>query len=182
VIAALASVLRWSLFIAVMAIGAHFMTLAYLPGILMSKTISGIVQGEGYNTMRHLQRSDASTRWMVRPDPGTLVSACAFNLAQSQVLIEAPFPAQGHWSLTLYDDDARPFYFASNEAAGTAKLAVALIEPGGVFHGESGAQVITSPSFDGVALIRTLIESDAGLAEAEAARHHADCRAIPRQP
>ena len=179
-IAALFSLIRWSLFIAVIAIGVHVMTLYYLPGMLMAQAMDGAARGIGYNTMSFPQRSDASTRLMARPNPDVLVSTCVFNLAQNQLLIEAPVPSQGYWSLTIYGEDASPFYFLTNETDGGKQLSALLVEPGGTPHATPGAKPIQSPSFNGIILIRTLIDNEASLAESDRVRHQASCRAIPR--
>jgi uncharacterized membrane protein len=176
-IAALGSVVRWSLFIAALAIGVHFMTLYYLPGVLMARTMSALSRSVGINTMAFPQRSDASTRLMTRPNPDVLISSCVFNLAQSRVQINAAVPREGQWSLTVYGEDARPFYFRTNQS-GDATFSAVLIEPGGA--AQQSGKTIRSPSFGGVILIRALIDDEASLAESDRVRHQASCRAIPR--
>jgi uncharacterized membrane protein len=176
-IAALGSLLKWALFIAVIATGVHLATLYYLPHILMARAMAQGAAGGALNTMIYPDRRQ-SKDILAQSSPGFLVANCTFNLAQNQLQISLPAPDTGAWSMTIYDEDARPFYFTDNATA-SAQSAV-LVAPGGEAGADAGSIMIQSPSFDGIVVIRTPVHSDLSAVESDKLRRQASCRALSR--
>lgn len=180
-IAALGGLLRWSLFIAAVATGAYFGTILLLPGLLMSVAMHGAAEFVGLNQMAYPGRGDALTRIGARPDPNLLLATCAFDLSQQYVALSADLPAAGDWSITIYGEDGRPFFYAANEAGAGPTLDALLLGPGDAARDQAGLMLqIPSPGFRGLVLIRAQIDSEAQLAEIDRVRHQASCRSVPR--
>lgn len=175
---ALGAALRWTLFTAAMAAATHFATLIVVPGLLMAQAMANAQSGVGVNAMAFPARGDGHGLASARRE--LLIATCVFNLSQNAVSLSIPIPGTGNWSVTMYGEDARPFFFDQTRPGEDRMLNAVLVEPGGAAPELGKTTLIKAPSFTGLVVIRSLIENPQSLAENDRVRHQASCQAIPR--
>src|SRR5262249_12363671 len=144
---ALAAISRWTAFILVLAAVAHAAALSAIPGMLMSRAMALAAEDVGVNNMAFPAPADAAGTDQV-------VASCVFNLSQNEVPLTIPKPATGTWSVTLYGEDARPFFFHESAPGDAQTLDAILVEPGGPPPNVPGVTLIEPPNFTGLILVR----------------------------
>jgi uncharacterized membrane protein len=177
------AILKWSVPVLLLAALVHVLAVLALPEIAMSR-VHGAVAGQvPVNTELHAPRATAQSRTVVRPSPDLLYTICAFDMAEGPMRVRATVP-DAMWSLAFYDDRGDNFFGLDDRAAGGpgAEVDLVLTRPGDPVPARLGHRTIEAASFEGVVLIRTLIDGEARLEEIDTARRAARCRPFdPRE-
>jgi len=136
----------------VAAVLAHVAFVYAVPRVLMGVAIERLGAG-GVNRWTVADRVTPASRSIVRPAPDFAYSACAYDLAESPVVIRAA-PWESYWSLSLYAANSDN-YFVIDDREARFGAEITLVRKGRP-HPEGAAMVLESPSLRGIALIRRL--------------------------
>lgn len=170
--------LPWILSTLVLALLIHLIILFALPKIVMRTAQSRIlaqVETTVNQTVR-LARPDETSRTVVLPSPDLLYTLCLFDVTDSPLHIESPVPNDTYWSVAFYNDRTDNFHVINDQQAGADSIELILIAPDSNAPSNiAGAQLIQSPTNQGLILFRHFIKSDAGL------RADADLEAVAIQ-
>lgn len=178
--AALTGAAWWSAFILLIALGAHVLTVQFLPTALMAREMNRLGADGRINTAFYPPPAAQAKVPIAGGDPNTLLAACVFDLTQQNLRVHATVPVKGPWSITIYGEDAKPFFFQSNETPGSDTFDRILAGPGSLTSAPGGTSVVKSPFFRGIVLIRTRITAKGTRAESDRIRHTASCKPVPR--
>jgi uncharacterized membrane protein len=178
--AALTGAAWWCAFILLGAVGVHLLTVRFLPTALMGREMQRLAGDDGVNTALFPPPASPTSRGLARGDPNLLLAACVFDLTQRNLRVHATVPRQGHWSITIYGEDAKPFFFLSNETSQGGTFDRTLAGPGSLVAASGKPSVVSAPSFRGIILVRTLIDAGHGVAAADSIRRSVSCEATPR--
>ena len=136
----------------ILAVLTHFAVLHAVPRALMHVAIERIGGGVS-NMWRVADRVTPLSRTIVRPSPDFAYSACAYDLRAGPVHITAS-AWDRYWSLSLYAANSDNYYVLDDrDARGGADIT--LIRAGQA-HPDDAANVVESPTTQGIALIRRL--------------------------
>lgn len=177
-IAALLSVSRWLIFMALVAIAAHIAIVLRTPTFLMARTIERVVADAGWHTFTPTEIPSAQNRLLIPPNPDFLTSACAYDLSQNHVALEANLPKTGLWSVALYNENAELFYTYTNTQADAAPLRAMLVGPASRPINSEQRTIIVAPSFSGLIVVRGMPEP--GVEISAPAENYATCKILPR--
>jgi len=172
---------RWLFrILATLALAAafHVLTVMAFPrAIMVAFDSKGKDLGWKVNELYHQPRVTADSRAAVRPSPDLLYSACAYDVSKTPLRISASVP-NTYWSLSFFASNTDNF-FVINDREVKANLAdILLVGPGMSYKNPGNAQVVTSPSNRGVALIRLLITDEDRMEELTKIQRQASCSPV----
>lgn len=170
---------RWigpMLFGALLGVIAWHLTVAAVPGALMTLAVRRVASVGGINRMTHAPIVTAKARTIVRPSPDLLYSSCPFDLANGPVLIDIVPVDAPYWSLSVFDAETNVAFVENNLGAGAAPLHVALLAARQA--APSGYRPVAMKPGRGVALLRILIDRQAPITAFDRARRRSSCRAL----
>jgi len=152
------------------ALTTHLVSVELVPHIAMARVLAKVGPA---NAIRHGRRPDETSRGVVRPSPDLLYSTCPYDLAAGPLRVTAPVPPGTYWSVSAFDADTDNFFVENDRQAGArADFVIAAQGTRPVTH---GLPVVFSPTDRGLVLFRTLIDSEARLAEIDRVRKAATC-------
>jgi uncharacterized membrane protein len=165
--------MRYVLVVILTAFFVHLGSVAVLPHLVMSRALSGMARGTGYNTMSHQARATASSRFVVRPSPDLLYSSCPFDLdtAGGRLHVHAGGMPDTYWSVSLFDAETNNFYVLDDRRAKGGGFDITVSRDG-------AAGTVRAPTARGLVLVRTLIDDEKRLGRVDAARRHASCEPV----
>jgi uncharacterized membrane protein len=146
------------------------------PHLIMHIAVTRVADGR-FHELRHSPRANETSRQIVRPSPDLAYSACAFDLAEGPVKIQAA-PWSQYWSLALYASNTDNFW-TGNDRAFPNGAKIVLIGRGQTYPAGPGETVVESPSRRGIALIRRLAPRAADFTAVETARAQDVCARLP---
>jgi uncharacterized membrane protein len=180
----------WGIVTLVIAVLAHMASMHFAPRLIMHVAMSrmGTV-----NAIHHQPRVTAASRWVVRPSPDLLYSACPFDLTKGPLLVTAAVPQGTYWSVSVFDADTNNI-FALNDLQAKAKTVALILLPSASqpsANTRGGAWIkgdpktikfasVTPPANRGLVLFRTLIPSDKDFARIDAVRRQANCKLLAK--
>jgi len=164
--------LPWLVATLAIAMVVHYATLVMIPRLAMARVASFVGAA---NEMHYGKRPDASTHAVVRPSPDLIYAICPYDLSTGPLLVTAPVPQGTYWSVAIYDSDTNNF-FARNDRQAGSLLRLTIMPPGG--SSITGANAVTSPTPQGMVIMRTLVNSDAHLPALDAMRRQARCEIV----
>jgi uncharacterized membrane protein len=111
------------------------------------------------NTMHQQSRPTAASRFVVRPSPDLLYSACSYDLSNGPIEVKAAIPAGTYWSVSAFDNATNNWFVRNDRQMTGATLDLVIAPPGSNSSNPPFAQrlVAVSPSMHGLVLIRNLI-------------------------
>jgi len=160
----------------VLAAVFHVLTVMAFPRVIMvafdskSKDLGWVP-----NVLHHSPRVTANSRSTPRPSPDLLYSMCSYDLSKAPLRISASMPGT-YWSLSFFASNTDNFFVINDREVKTNPVDILLVGPGTSYKNPGNAQVVTSPSSKGVALIRILITDDNRIEELTAIQKQAFCR------
>ena len=173
---AFAALLKW--LIAAVFLGAmvHGALVWFALQIIMGFVLSGVAErAGGTNRMLHAEPVTAAAREVVMPSPDLLYSLCSVELLRGPVRVTAPRPAGAlYWSVALYSETTDNVFVTNDRTAPTGADFV-IVGPGQASLAPDGVQVVESPSFDALILIRTLVDRPDALDGLDRERRQAVC-------
>lgn len=170
--------LRWIIFTAVLASGVHWVTVAFAPGMIMSRVLTA-VERNSKGGVAFGERPTAESRQVVRPSPDLLYSTCVFDVSRSPLKITTAAPTDTYWSVALYGDNSDNFFVLNDSQANGQPATIILVGQGQTVPNlPPGVIVVSAPSTRGLVLFRTLIIDDARLAEIDQQRRQSRCDTI----
>jgi len=134
------------------AVLAHVAFVYAVPRVLMGVAIERL-GASGANRWTVADRVTPLSRAIVRPAPDFAYAACAYDLTDGPVVIQAA-PWESYWSLSLYAANSDN-YFVIDDREARFGAEITLVRKGRP-HPEGASIVIESPSGRGIALIRRL--------------------------
>jgi uncharacterized membrane protein len=147
---------KYVTFAVALAAFAHVAGLWAYPRWAMSQAIEEIGGEAQIMQWRASERVDAGAHGREFPNPHFAAARCAFDLRRGPVSIRtAPWVA--YWSVSLYGDNSDNF-FTLNDREAPRGADIVLIRAGKRAP-TSSAQIVSSPSARGVAIIRRLAPS-----------------------
>jgi uncharacterized membrane protein len=172
---------RWSYrILATLALAAvfHVLTVMALPRAMMvAFSWKGKDLGQRSNVLYHGPRVTADSRTVVRPSPDLLYSACAYDVSKAPLRISALVP-DTYWSLSFFASNTDNFFVINDREVKTNPLDILLVGPGMSYKNPGNAQVVTSPSNRGVAIIRILITDENRIEELTKIQRQASCSPV----
>jgi uncharacterized membrane protein len=138
----------------------HILTVMVFPRALMiAFDRKGKALGQVPNVLYHSTRVTAASRTVVSPSPDLLYSACSYDVSKAPLRISASVP-DTYWSLSFFAPNTDNFFVINDRQVKGNRVDIILVGPGISFKNPGNAQVVTSPSSRGVALIRILITDE----------------------
>jgi uncharacterized membrane protein len=167
--------LGWILATLIVAALVHVGSVIALPHLIMARTMRGIADHGGLNTMIHGKRPTSASRGVVRPSPDLLYSSCVYDLdaAGGMVRVTAHGMPKTYWSVSLFDAETNNFYVLNDRAAKDGSVDFVIV--GKNQDKAPPGKVVRTPTRRGLVLFRTLIDDDAHLADIDKARRSATC-------
>jgi uncharacterized membrane protein len=168
---------RWLLATLLLAAAVHVISVAYLPGFIMGRTMAGAARlSGGVNRMYFSARPTAASRGVVRPSPDLLYAACVFDVSNGPVRVHGSGMPQTYWSVSLFDDDTDNFFVLNDRQAkdGSFDFTIVPLNTEKLPPGK----VVRARSLRGLVLLRVLIDDDARLPAIDKARRHVACGAV----
>jgi uncharacterized membrane protein len=157
------------------AAGAHAAGLWAYPRWAMSQAMDEIGGEAHIMHWRAMARADAGAGGGAYPNADFAIARCAFDLRRGPVSIRtAPWGA--YWSVSLYGENSDNFFTLNDREA--PRGADILLIRAGKRAPASTAQIVTSPSARGVAIMRRLAPSAEGHAAAQRAGQSDVCAAF----
>lgn len=170
--------LRWTIFIAVVASAFHWLAVMIAPNFIMSRVLT-VLERNSRGGIAFGDRPTADSRQIVRPSPDLLYSTCVFDVSRSPMKITTATPTDTYWSVALYADNTDNFFVLNDTQAKGVPATILLIGQGQtVPNQQPGVIVVSAPSSRGLVLFRTLIIDDARLAEIDQQRRQSSCDTI----
>jgi uncharacterized membrane protein len=158
----------------VVAVVVHIASVWMLPHVIMRMTINHM---GAINTIHHQLRTTARSRFVVRPSPDMIYSACPFDLSNGALEVKAPIPPDTYWSASAFDSNTNNFFAINDRTVGGQPLELIILPPAQQHEPPhfAGQLVIHSPTTHGLVLFRTLINDEKNFARIDAARRQAYC-------
>ena len=170
--------LRWTVFTLVLAAVIHYITIASAPSIIMSRVLT-VIEKTSKNSINFSERPSAASRAIVRPSPDLLYSTCLYDVSRAPMKIVTGAPTDTYWSVAFYADNTDNFFVLNDKQANQKPATIILIGQGQTLPPqEAGVIVVSAPTSKGLVLFRTLINSDARLAEIDQQRRGATCDTV----
>ena len=170
--------LKWLVFVVVLAAGVHWAAVAYAPNVIMWR-VSALMATKGANTIVHGERATAASRVVVKPSPDLLYSHCIYDVSRRPLRITTAAPTATYWSVALYGGNTDNFFVLNDTAAKGQPTTIILMGPGQVIPPQpAGTFVVSAPSMKGLVLFRTLINDDARESEIDRERRAAKCQPL----
>ena len=161
-----------------LAAAFHVLTVvAYPRAIMLALAWKGKDLGQKSNMLYHGPRVTAASRTVVRPSPDLLFSVCAYDVSKAPLRISASVP-DTYWSLSFFASNTDNFFVINDREVKANPAEIVLVGPGMSYKTPGNAQVVTSPSNRGVALIRILITDENRLEELIKVQRQASCRPV----
>jgi uncharacterized membrane protein len=166
---------KWIAAALLVAVLVHGASVFFLPRLVMIRTMAGITNPAGVNTIVHAPRPSWRSRGVVRPSPDLLYSICVYDsAANGAVRVSAHDAPATYWSVSVFDADTNNFHALNDRQAKTGTVDFVLVAPGtSVAAGR--LPVVAAPTNRGIVLFRTLVNDETHIAEIDAARHYAAC-------
>jgi len=172
--------LMWIGALVFLSVVAHEITIVFTPRILMGWIIKHLEAPAGIDAIVHAPRADEHQRLVVMPSPDLLYSYCVYDLAKGPMQVHAEIPQDTMWSVSAFDSDTNNFYALNDrEAAGSSIDLLLVSDSMPASLQPEGLQIVRSPSKRGLLLFRTLVDNDLRVAQLDAVRRRANCRALP---
>lgn len=167
-----------ALFAATAAIG-HVGTVMATPHVLMRVAMNRLSGGgQAINQFQFAERTTQESRRIVRPSPDLAYASCVYDLSQGPLLVSAaPSPDQGYVSLSVFADNTDNIAALDTTRYPQGIRFVLALEGQQV---PDGAQVVRSPSHQGIVLDRRLAPTAQAFAEADKARRANGCAGLTR--
>ena len=172
-------ILRWLLVTLVVAAITHAALLYLGPSLIMSRAMGRMTAAAGgVNQMAYAPRANADNNTVVRSSPDLLYNVCVYDLSNGPVRISADVPQGTYWSISFYDMNTNNFRVINDGQATAGAVLLVLTRAGAQTPPPAGAEIVTSPTDRGIALIRTLIDDERRYPEIDAARRQAKCASL----
>jgi uncharacterized membrane protein len=172
---------KWLLMIlATLALAAvfHVLTVMAFPkAIMVALDWKSKDMGRSSNVLYHQPRVTADSRVVVRPSPDLLYSVCAYDVSEAPLRISASVP-DSYWSLSFFASNTDNFFVINDREVKANPVEILLVGPGMSYKSPGNAQVVTSPSTRGVALIRILITDEDRIEELTKIQRQASCSPV----
>lgn len=170
---------RW-IIIAVLSAAAAFagyvLTMNTIPNVIMGKAIERVSQdGKAFNRWNHGPRTTEKSRAIVRPSPDLAYSSCAYDVSKGPVRITVN-PWTDYYSLSLYQANTDNFWVKNDREVGGKPITIVLISKDMKVKVAAGTEVVTSPSLQGIALVRRLAPTAEAFAKAAESRRNDVCQ------
>ena len=148
-----------------LAAAFHVLTVMAFPrAIMVALSWKGKDLGRSSNVLYHQPRVTADSRVVVRPSPDLLYSVCAYDVSKAPLRISASVP-DTYWSLSFFASNTDNFFVINDREVQANPADILLVGPAMSYKNPGNAQVVTSPSSRGVALIRILITDENSIEE-----------------
>jgi uncharacterized membrane protein len=103
-----------------------------------------------------------------------LYSVCAYDVSKAPLRISASVP-DTYWSLSFFASNTDNFFVINDREVQANPADILLVGPAMSYKNPGNAQVVTSPSSRGVALIRILITDENSIEELTEIQRQASC-------
>jgi len=169
--------LRWLALALVVAVVTHLATVWLLPRVVMRVAARGMAEasGAGFNHAMFPPRADDTSRTIVRPSPDLVYAACAFDLSDGPLRIQATVPRDTYWSLSMFAGNTDNFFVVNDRGTTSRTLDLVLAPAGAQVALPAGTTLVEAPTERGIVLTRTLIGSEERAAELDEARRRFSC-------
>lgn len=175
---------KWLLMIlATLALAAifHVLTVMAFPkAIMVALDWKSKDMGRRSNVLYHQPRVTADSRVVVRPSPDLLYSVCSYDVSEAPLRISASVP-DCYWSLSFFASNTDNFFVINDREVKANPVEILLVGPGMSYKSPGNAQVVTSPSTRGVALIRILITDEDRIEELTKTQRQASCSPVDQR-
>jgi uncharacterized membrane protein len=171
---------KWLLMIlATLALAAvfHVLTVMAFPKAIMVALDWKRKDFWSLNVLYHEPRVTADSKAVVRPSPDLLYSVCSYDVSKEPLRITAPVP-DSYWSLSFFASNTDNFFVINDREVNSNPVEILLVGPGVSYKSPGNAQVVTSPSTRGVALIRILITDEDRIEELTTIQRQASCSPV----
>jgi uncharacterized membrane protein len=162
----------------VLAAVFHVLTVMAFPRVIMaafewkSKDLGRIP-----NVLYHSPRVTADARTTPRPSPDLLYSMCSYDVSKAPLRISTSVPGT-YWSLSFFASNTDNFFVINDQEVKENSVDILLVGPGMTYKNPGNAQVVTSPSNRGVALVRILITDENRVEELTKIQRQASCSPV----
>jgi uncharacterized membrane protein len=137
------------------------------------------------NAIHHQPRVTAASRWVVRPSPDLLYSACPFDLTNGPLFVTAAVPANTYWSVSVFDADTNNIFALNDKQTKGNFVQLLVVAPNAGQRGSRWKGLVNGPIFaaksptnHGLVLFRTLISNEKDFAKIDAVRRQANCQGL----
>jgi uncharacterized membrane protein len=172
----------WIVFALVVAVATHMAAMHIAPRLIMQVATNRM---GAVNTIHHQSRVTAASRWVVRPSPDLLYSACPFDLTNGPLLVTAAVPANTYWAVSVFDADTNNIFTLNDRQIKGGFVQLLIVAPEAGQRGSRWRSLVNGPIFaaksstnHGLVLFRTLISTEKDFEKIDAVRRHANCQGL----
>jgi uncharacterized membrane protein len=139
-----------------LAIIVHLAVIQIVPYLIMNSFMAKIPA----NTLIKSGKPIARPNEIVGTNPDNIGSACHYKLDGGPILYTAQAPADTYWSVSLYAANTDNFFVINDRQIKSNPFSLLIVKEGMKYDNPTNAQVVTSPSNEGILLVRQFVTSD----------------------
>ncbi len=124
--------LYWVVFAAVVAVITHIVTLVFVPGMVLARSLDGLVK-EGPTNQFYLLTREAQRKLFPDFPADAIFGVCRFNLSDGPVALNANLPAS-LWTLTVYSRTGKTLYTVNDLQSGASTFNLQLEKAPGLIE------------------------------------------------
>jgi len=162
-----------TLIILLTALTIHFVTIFMLPKYIGWRNINTQMNDYGVNLIEHIDINSERIR-KINFSPDNLYSICAYDVSEKPLHFSALIP-RSYWSIAFYSDNNQNFMTIDNNL-GITSLELVLFGPETPPSNISNSVVATSPTSQGLIIVRIFVQRDDQLNELIKIRETMVCR------
>jgi uncharacterized membrane protein len=158
----------WIVFTLALATILHYIALAFVPRIMMKRTVAGLQRllgGDGWNRMSYGGLSGGRKR-VARTSPDVASTFGTYNVAPAPLRIQVDVPSgDSYWSLALYAWNTQNFYVVNDRTAPSPTFTLVVVPRGSHHQPAPGEHVVIAPTPRGMIVQRMILRNPASAAE-----------------
>lgn len=162
-----------TLIILLTALTIHFVTIFMLPKYIGWRNINTQMNDYGVNLIEHIDINSERIR-KINFSPDNLYSICAYDVSEKPLHFSALIPPS-YWSIAFYSDNNQNFMTIDNNL-GITSLELVLFGPETPPSNISNSVVATSPTSQGLIIVRIFVQRNDQLNELIKIRETMVCR------
>jgi uncharacterized membrane protein len=167
--------------VAVAAVAIHAAVVWALPRLIMQRVVAASAPERSAGVFLP-PMTDHEQRRIVMPSPDLLYAACAFDVGEQPLRVQADPRAPGYWSIALYASNSDNFHVLNDRQAAGRPVDLVVVGPKAYASAPAvpaGATLVTAPTARGLLLMRVLVADYAAeRAVVEAARATLRCERL----